>query len=195
MQDGPSVQEIPLDGRFKGKLYRGPLPGSHKFDPLRKAYKEMLSVAVDVVVVLNEREEILVLLFLFTTSYVRQKYLQGKDVVEQYGSDGIAVVHAPIRDFGVPSSPESISVVVKAIKKFLEHGMNVLVHCHAGTSSQVLLFLIGVSGIGRTGLVLACFVKSIFGLDTMDAICRVRKTVVGAVQTEMQVKFVSSWTL
>eukprot|EP01127_Copromyxa_protea_P008436 TRINITY_DN1937_c0_g1_i2.p1 TRINITY_DN1937_c0_g1~~TRINITY_DN1937_c0_g1_i2.p1 ORF type:complete len:131 (-),score=16.02 TRINITY_DN1937_c0_g1_i2:50-442(-) len=125
----------------------------------------MLEHKVDVVVVLNEAEEIM-------------RYLN-KDMITEYGNHGMAVLHLPICDFGVPETPHGVLKIVRSIKKFLDHGLNVLVHCHAG--------------IGRTGLVLAAFTKSYINTGSQGPIEWLRETIVGAVQTPEQRAFIESW--
>ena len=59
-------------------------------------------------------------------------------------------------------------------------GRRVAVHCHAG--------------LGRTGLAIACFLLACGeARDAVDAVERVRRTRVGALQTAAQVAFVSAF--
>jgi hypothetical protein len=100
---------------------------------------------IHVVVVLNEREEILVspsisfqsllrpsLCHFFPVTSHSLQHLSGYDLFSRYGQSAIAVIHFPICDFDIPSEQEGMMGVLHSMKRFLERGLNVLVHCHAG---------------------------------------------------------------
>jgi hypothetical protein len=75
---------------FAGKLYRCGMPFSPQFDPYKTIYKEILSTHIDVVVCLSWRNEC--------------KSRVGFDLLERYGTDGIAVINYPIDDLKTPSN-------------------------------------------------------------------------------------------
>lgn len=81
---------------------------------------------------------------------------------ELCAEQGLAWEHFPIEDFGTPSDREGFEKLVERIVKRLESDTPVCVHCRAG--------------IGRTGVVLACVVGRMFGIDGYRAVETVRKS-------------------
>lgn len=78
-------------------------------------------------------------------------------------------------DFSVPAHDESFTHLVERIISAVDTGRAVCVHCRAG--------------IGRTGLLLACVMKSYFLLDAQQAIQSIR-AVRPAIETHEQEAFV-----
>lgn len=56
--------------------------------------------------------------------------------------NGLDYVHFPIRDRGLPISPENTAALVKDLHTRIKSGKNTAIHCRAG--------------IGRSGLIAAC---------------------------------------
>ena len=91
-------------------------------------------------------------------------------VLESWDDFGVKVKHLPIPDFGTPSL-DDLQEVIEWIKREIEDGKAVLVHCSGG--------------IGRSGMVAAAYLLSNgFGAD--DAIKHVRACVSGAIETREQ---------
>jgi atypical dual specificity phosphatase len=84
-------------------------------------------------------------------------------------------IQFPIKDFEVPEDGAAFSALVNRIIALLKKETPVCVHCHAG--------------VGRTGLVLACVLGRMFGLDGKKAIAAVRRART-ALETDDQIKFV-----
>ncbi len=83
---------------------------------------------------------------------------------------GLLLVHVPMIDMQAPT-PEEMERSVAAIWRAHGQNMGVAVHCGAG--------------LGRTGVVLACYFVS-KGLTASNAIARVRRLRPGSVETEEQ---------
>jgi atypical dual specificity phosphatase len=83
---------------------------------------------------------------------------------------GMLVVHVPVVDMEAPTQ-EQLDRCVSTILKAGEQNMGVAVHCGAG--------------LGRTGVVLACYFVS-KGLSAPNAIARVRRLRPGSVETDDQ---------
>ena len=87
---------------------------------------------------------------------------------------GLAVLHAPIPDFGIPSDAD-LRRTLRFIKQHVDDGRGVVVHCRAGQ--------------GRTGLVLAAYLVY-EGMSAKDAIDRVRTLRPGSIETREQLELV-----
>jgi protein-tyrosine phosphatase len=100
------------------------------------------------------------------------------NLIESYQKQGFKIFHNPIIDQGVPS----ISDVDKALaflNRSEQNKENVVIHC--------------VGGLGRTGLMAACYLKS-KGLDTEEAMAMVRKIRESrAIESEEQEEFVREY--
>lgn len=83
---------------------------------------------------------------------------------------GLLVLHVPMEDMEPPSQ-EDLDRCVSAIRKAHERNMGVAVHCGAG--------------LGRTGVVLACYLVS-RGQTPQNAIARVRRLRPGSIETDEQ---------
>lgn len=81
------------------------------------------------------------------------------DLIEFYKEIGLQVEHFPIYDENIPEK-EALDNLLKLFQEKLSEGENIYMHC--------------LSGIGRTGLVAACLVGKIFGLNGEEAITLVR---------------------
>ena len=83
---------------------------------------------------------------------------------------GLLVMHVPVEDMEAPTQGQ-LDRCVSAIERANGQGMGVAVHCGAG--------------LGRTGVVLACYFVS-KGLSAPNAIARVRRLRPGSVETDDQ---------
>jgi atypical dual specificity phosphatase len=83
---------------------------------------------------------------------------------------GLFALHVPVMDMDAPAQ-EQLDTCLSAIARAHEKNMGVCVHCGAG--------------LGRTGVVLACFFVS-HDLTAQNAIARVRRLRPGSVETEEQ---------
>ena len=97
-----------------------------------------------------------------------------REVLEEYG---IAWLHLPIEDFGVPAF-EAAEEGVRFVLEEIRHGGRVVVHCHAG--------------YGRTGTFLACCLVA-QGRPPGEAIRMVRAVRPGSIETGEQEDFVHRW--
>ncbi len=145
---------------FPGKVYRSPMPFGY-FDIDGTVYSEYREAGIDVIVLLNGESE--------------YKESTGRDLKKIYIDDGYHVLHLPIRDFSVPSLADFEPVIEKAIE-LAKGGSNVAVHCHAG--------------VGRAGLFLGVMAKRELGVSGQEAIRWVRSYLPGAIQGELQERFV-----
>ena len=83
---------------------------------------------------------------------------------------GLLVFHEPMEDMEAPTQ-EQIQRCISAITRAHGQQMGVAVHCGAG--------------LGRTGVVLACYFVN-KGLSASNAIARVRRLRPGSIETEDQ---------
>jgi atypical dual specificity phosphatase len=83
---------------------------------------------------------------------------------------GLLLIHEPMIDMEAPPQ-EQLARCVSAITKAHERKMGVAVHCAAG--------------LGRTGVVLACYFID-KGLNATNAIARIRRLRPGSIETEEQ---------
>jgi atypical dual specificity phosphatase len=87
---------------------------------------------------------------------------------------GMLVFHEPLEDMEPPTQ-EQLDRVVSAMRKALDGGLPVAVHCGAG--------------LGRTGVVLAAYLVAT-GMTAANAIARVRRLRPNSVETDEQVEAV-----
>jgi atypical dual specificity phosphatase len=90
---------------------------------------------------------------------------------------GLLAVHVPMTDMEPPSQ-EDLDRCMKAIDKAHNHQLGVGIHCGAG--------------LGRTGVVLACYFVT-QGLTARNAIARVRRLRPGSIETEEQAEAVEAF--
>jgi atypical dual specificity phosphatase len=83
---------------------------------------------------------------------------------------GLLLIHEPMIDME-PATLEQLDRCVSAIAKAHERKMGLTVHCGAG--------------LGRTGMVLACYFVD-KGLNASNAIARVRRLRPGSIETKEQ---------
>ena len=90
---------------------------------------------------------------------------------------GIAYLHQPIPDFGVPTE-EDIEHILEFInsQQELNPKKPILIHCTAGN--------------GRTGTILASLVKIFDKVNSSEAIAQIRKVNPLAIETEEQEEFI-----
>ncbi|MBV9123952.1 MAG: dual specificity protein phosphatase family protein [Planctomycetes bacterium] len=85
---------------------------------------------------------------------------------------GLLLFHVPVMDMEAPT-PDQLDRAVSAIRRANDLGMGVAVHCGAG--------------LGRTGVVLACYFVS-KGLTGNSAIARIRRLRPGSIETDEQIE-------
>lgn len=101
-----------------------------------------------------------------------------EDLLKRYRDAGLEARHLPIVDQSVPSKAEMLELV-GWLDRTLRGGANVLVHC--------------VGGLGRSGMVAACLLKS-RGCETARAIAEVRRArSVRAIETREQEDFIAAF--
>jgi atypical dual specificity phosphatase len=83
---------------------------------------------------------------------------------------GLFGMHVPVEDMHPPSQAQ-LDVCLSAIAKANAKGMGAVVHCGAG--------------LGRTGVVLACYLVS-KGMTVQHAMARVRRLRPGSIETQEQ---------
>jgi atypical dual specificity phosphatase len=87
---------------------------------------------------------------------------------------GLLLMHVPVEDMEAPTQ-EQLDRCVSAIARANERQMGVAIHCGAG--------------MGRTGVVLACYLVS-KGMTAQNAIARVRRLRPGSIETDEQAEAV-----
>jgi atypical dual specificity phosphatase len=90
---------------------------------------------------------------------------------------GLMLVHIPVQDMEAPTE-EQLDRAISTMKRATEHKMGVVVHCGAG--------------LGRTGVVLACYLVTT-GLSAANAMARVRRIRPGSIETPEQEAAVESF--
>jgi atypical dual specificity phosphatase len=88
---------------------------------------------------------------------------------------GLMVLHIPVEDMEPPTQVQ-LDRCISAIHRANGRKMGVLVHCSAG--------------LGRTGVILACYLVS-KGMTPANAISRVRRLRPGSIETDEQAEAVS----
>ncbi len=87
---------------------------------------------------------------------------------------GLMMYHVPMEDMEAPTQ-EQLDRCISAINRALEQDLGVAVHCGAG--------------MGRTGVVLACYLVS-KGQTAENAMARVRRLRPGSIETDEQAESV-----
>jgi atypical dual specificity phosphatase len=90
---------------------------------------------------------------------------------------GLLVFHSPMVDMEAPPE-EQLEKCVSAIMRAHERQMGVAVHCGAG--------------LGRTGVVLACYFVD-KGLSAANAVARIRRLRPGSIETDEQEQAVAAF--
>jgi protein-tyrosine phosphatase len=139
-----------------GNIYRSPMPYG-QYDPTGVLYQAFRKNEIHTVVLLVPDAECWV--------------YAGMDLRKRYLTDGINVIHLPMKDYrGI-----DIPTLTKAVDDVLElagNGLNVDIHCHAG--------------LGRTGLFAACLARRRLGMSGGEAIHWIRVIVPGSVESDEQ---------
>ncbi len=155
------LTELPLS--LPGRVFGCPMPfGS--YDRNGATLLDFQREGVSIVVLLCSDEECL--------------RKTGRNIREVYDSEGLQVIHFPIRDYGVPE-PDDLRRVVKEVVDQATTGHNIAIHCSAG--------------IGRTGLTAACLARQVVGPPGWPAIEWVRRFITGAVETTEQEQLVMGY--
>jgi protein-tyrosine phosphatase len=153
--------EIPFD--LSGKIYRGVMPFS-SYDQSHEEWDSLIQNQINLVVLLVEQHEYL-------------KHTK-KDLIHSYQTEGIEVLHFPIKDFQIPEDKDGFNKCIEIVIAQADKGKNILVHC--------------LAGLGRTGMFLAILARQRFGYDAQDAIQWIREFIPGAVENPDQEAFVRS---
>jgi atypical dual specificity phosphatase len=90
---------------------------------------------------------------------------------------GLMSLHVPVTDMEAPEA-EQLDQIISAVHKAHEHQIGVGVHCGAG--------------LGRTGVVLACYFVG-KGSSAQNAIAKVRRLRPGSIETDDQTEAVSEF--
>ncbi|CAI5513721.1 unnamed protein product [Closterium sp. Naga37s-1] len=90
----------------------------------------------------------------------------------------VGYLHAPWKDMACPPFPTMLSIV-QSISLAIGRRHKVAVHCHAG--------------LGRTGLVIACYLVAANSLSAADAVAVVRAMRPGSLQTRKQEVYVAEF--
>ena len=90
---------------------------------------------------------------------------------------GLLTLHVPVEDMHAPS-PKQIDLCMSAIHKAHSQDMSVGVHCTAG--------------LGRTGVILACYFIT-QDMSAKNAIARVRRLRPGSIETDEQADAIATF--
>jgi protein-tyrosine phosphatase len=140
-----AFRPLPLPDPLSGRLWLQSMPG--RLESWGSFLDEARTRELNLVVCLNPLEEVAEL----SPSY-------HKAIAE--GRMPFRWQHLPMRDFGLGADPVAFRQGVEQLSHSLVLGHQVLLHCAAG--------------IGRTGTVAACVLKSL-GLPTVQALRQVRE--------------------
>jgi protein-tyrosine phosphatase len=141
------------------------LPGRKDYSRnLDEDIKELKKQNIDVIIPLITEDEL-------------EKY-GVPDLIKKYHDAGFEIKRLAINDQKTPAKQEVNEIINYIAQKFIEN-KRVLIHC--------------VGGLGRSGLIAACYLKSI-GLNSEDAINSIRETrTVRAIETIEQENFVREY--
>jgi len=141
------------------------LPGRKDYSRnLDEDIKELKKLEIDVIIPLITEDEM-------------EKY-GIPELIKKYYDAGFEIMHLPINDQKTPSVEEVSDIINFISLKFVEN-KKILIHC--------------VGGLGRSGMIAACYLKSI-GLNSKDAIGIIREVrTVRAIETIEQETFVNEY--
>jgi protein-tyrosine phosphatase/nicotinamidase-related amidase len=101
------------------------------------------------------------------------------DLLEKYKANGLNVKHVSIVDQGIPTA-EEVKQLTSEINTSVTNKEKILIHC--------------VGGLGRTGLLAACYLKEYRKLSAADSIKKVREArSPRAIESEAQENFVEQY--
>jgi len=106
------------------------------------------------------------------------EYEYDSDLLAFYRNQGWNVIHYPIEDLFVPESFRGLKSLIQFMQKELKTG-NVLVHCNAG--------------IGRTGLIITCFLVQAKHMTADQAVKYLRDIRKIGLETKSQYWFLHSF--
>jgi protein-tyrosine phosphatase len=139
-----SFRRLPLPLDVRGTLWLHSMPG--RMEPWDRFLNEMRRSRIGLVMCLNPLEEI---------AQLSPEYYKAITL----GRLPFRWLHLPMRDMGLASSSASFADGVAQLGQSLRLGDHALLHCAAG--------------LGRTGTVAACVLKSL-GLPSQQALQQVR---------------------
>ena len=164
-EDSHRAATEPQKNPEMGKLYITILPGRKDRNRDLADDLEVIENLVSSVVCLVTPDEL--------------EYYGTSDLLQQYHSHNLDVLHFPILDQHAPSL-ESLERSLDWIDSRIKNGQNVLIHC--------------VGGLGRSGLVAASYLMK-GGLDLESAVESVRRArSERAIETHEQMDFLRRWS-